>query len=131
MRENKSNYLYVEFGSRGEKEVIEWREDKSFKEIEEIGKEEYEENKEEILNCGEDEEEIEEMEEYIEEFCCYYSKEGVGVEYTLNEECGVGYYNEDVVKELIGVDLDKLSEEGWKIVYNVIDRVEGSCGGMW
>ena len=32
MKESKSNYLYVEFGSRGEKECIEWREDKSFKE---------------------------------------------------------------------------------------------------
>jgi len=28
---------------------------------------------------------------------------------------------------LIGVDLDKLNEEGWRIVDNVIDRVNGIC----
>lgn len=127
MKESKSNYLYVEFGSRGEKEVIEWREDKSFKEIEEIGRGEYVENREEILKGGEDEEERKGLLEYIEEFCNYSSKEGVGVEYMLNEECGVGYYNEDVVRELREVDLDKLNEEGWKMVENVIDRVDGIC----
>jgi hypothetical protein len=45
----------------------------------------------------------------------------------LNEECGVGYYNESLVRELEGVDLDKLNEEGWRIVDNVIDRINGIC----
>jgi hypothetical protein len=45
----------------------------------------------------------------------------------LNEECGIGYYNESIVRELVGVDLDKLNEEGWRIVDNVIDRVNGIC----
>ena len=127
MKENKTNWLYVEFGSRGEREVIEWREDKSFKEIEESCKEEYEEGIENILEGGEDEEEKEELLEVIEEFCCYSSKEGVGVEFGLNEECGFGYYNESIVKELRDVDLDKLNEEGWKMVDNVIDRINGIC----
>ena len=127
MKENKTNWLYVEFGSRGEREVIEWREDKSFKEIEESCKEEYEEGIENILEGGEDEEEKEELLEVIEEFCCYSSKEGVGVEFGLNEECGFGYYNESIVKELRDVDLDKLNVEGWKIVDNIIDRVNGIC----
>ena len=127
MKENKTNWLYVEFGSRGEKEVIEWREDKSFKEIEESCKEVYEEGIVDILEGGEDEEEKEELLEFIEEFCCYSSKEGVGVEYMLNVECGFGYYNESIVKELRDVDLDKLNEEGWKMVENVIDRINGIC----
>ena len=127
MKENKSNWLYVEFGSRGEREVIEWREDKSFKEIEERGKDDYDEGIDDILEGGENDAEREECLEYIKEFCCYSSKEGVGVEYMLNEECGIGYYNESIVRELVGVDLDKLNEEGWRIVDNVIDRVNGIC----
>jgi hypothetical protein len=128
MEENKkTNWLYVEFGSRGEKEIIEWREDKSFKEIEEICKDNYNEGVNEILRGGEDDEERNELFEYIEEFCCYSSKEEVGVEYMLNEECGIGFYNESIVKELRDVDLDKLNEEGWKMVENVIDRVNGIC----
>jgi hypothetical protein len=127
MKENKTNWLYVEFGSRGEKEIIEWREDKSFKEIEEICKDNYNEGVNEILRGGEDDEERNELFEYIEEFCCYSSKEEVGVEYMLNEECGIGFYNESIVKELRDVDLDKLNEEGWKMVENVIDRVNGIC----
>ena len=127
MKESKSNYLYVEFGSRGEKECIEWREDKSFKEIEERGKDDYNEGVNEILEGGENDEERDWIYDYIKEFCCYSSKEGVGVEYMLNEECGIGYYNESIVKELRDVDLDKLNEEGWKMVENVIDRVNGIC----
>jgi len=123
MRENKSNWLYVEFGSRGEKEIIEWREG-SFKEIEESSREDFEVYKQNMLDES-DEEEVSEVKEYIEEFCNYNSKEGVGVEYSLNEEEGVGYYNISLVRELIGVDLDKLNEEGWKIVENVIDKIDG------
>ena len=127
MKENKTNWLYVEFGSRGEREVIEWREGKSFKEIEERGKDDYDEGIDEILKGGEEHDWKVECLEFIEEFCCYSSKEGVGVEYMLNEECGVGYYNESIVKELRDVDLDKLNEEGWKMVENVIDRINGIC----
>jgi len=123
MRENKSNWLYVEFGSRGEKEIIEWREG-GFKEIEESSREDFEVYKQNMLDES-DEEEVSEVKEYIEEFCNYNSKEGVGVEYSLNEEEGVGYYNISLVRELTGVDLDKLNEEGWKIVENVIDKIDG------
>ena len=123
MKENKTNWLYVEFGSRGEKEVIEWREG-SYKEIKESSREDFEVYKENLI----DESWVKEsVLEYIEEFCMYSSKEGVGVEYSLNEEEGVGYYNESLVRELIGVDLDKLNEEGWKIVENVIDKIDGIC----
>ena len=125
MKESKNNWLYVEFGSRGEKELIEWREG-SYKEIEESSREDFEVYKENMLDEV-DEEEVSEVKEYIEEFCSYSSKEGVGVEYSLNEEEGVGYYNESIVRELIGVDLDKLNVEGWKIVENVIDRIDGIC----
>ena len=59
MKESKSNWLYVEFGSRGEKECIEWRKDKSFKEIEERGKDDYDEGIDEIMSGGEDDEERE------------------------------------------------------------------------
>ena len=123
MIENKTNWLYVEFGSRGEKEVIEWREG-SYKEIKESSREDFEVYKENLI----DESWVKEsVLEYIEEFCMYSSKEGVGVEYSLNEEEGVGYYNESLVRELIGVDLDKLNEEGWKMVENVIDKIDGIC----
>ena len=123
MKENKTNWLYVEFGSRGEKEVIEWREG-SYKEIKESSREDFEVYKENLI----DESWVKEsVLEYIEEFCMYSSKEGVGVEYSLNEEEGVGYYNESLVRELIGVDLDKLNVEGWKIVENVIDKIDGIC----
>ena len=125
MRENKSNWLYVEFGSRGEKEIIEWREG-SFKEIEENGRNDFEVYKQNMLDES-DEEDKESVLEYIKEFCNYNSKEGVGVEYSLNEEEGVGYYNISLVRELTGVDLDKLNEEGWRIVDNVIDRINGIC----
>ena len=125
MKESKSNWLYVEFGSRGEKEVIEWREG-SYKEIKENSREDFEVYKENMLDES-DEEDKESVLEYIEEFCMYSSKEGVGVEYSLNEEEGVGYYNESLVRELIGVDLDKLNVEGWKIVENVIDKIDGIC----
>jgi len=123
MKENKTNWLYVEFGSRGEKEVIEWREG-SYREIEERGKDDFEAYKQNLID---ESDEVSETVEYIEEFCMYSSKEGVGVEYSLNEEEGVGYYNESLVRELIGVDLDKLNEDGWKIVENVIDKIDGIC----
>jgi len=123
MKENKTNWLYVEFGSRGEKEVIEWREG-SYREIEERGKDDFEAYKQNLID---ESDEVSETVEYIEEFCMYSSKEGVGVEYSLNEEEGVGYYNESLVRELIGVDLDKLNEEGWKMVENVIDKIDGIC----
>jgi len=123
MKENKTNWLYVEFGSRGEKEVIEWREG-SYKEIKESSREDFEVYKENLI----DESWVKEsVLEYIEEFCSYSSKEGVGVEYSLNEEESVGWYKESLVRELIGVDLDKLNEEGWKIVENVIDKIDGIC----
>ena len=125
MREKKNNWLYVEFGSRGEKEVIEWREG-NYKDIKESSREDFEVYKENMLDES-DEEDKESVLEYIEEFCNYSSKEGVGVEYSLNEEEGVGYYNISLVRELIGVDLDKLNEEGWKIVENVIDKIDGIC----
>ena len=123
MKENKTNWLYVEFGSRGEKEVIEWREG-SYREIEERGKDDFEAYKQNLID---ESDEVSETVEYIEEFCMYSSKEGVGVEYSLNEEEGVGYYDESLVRELIGVDLDKLNEEGWKMVENVIDKIDGIC----
>ena len=123
MKENKTNWLYVEFGSRGEKEVIEWREG-SYREIEERGKDDFEAYKQNLID---ESDEVSETVEYIEEFCMYSSKEGVGVEYSLNEEEGVGYYNESLVRELVGVDLDKLNEEGWKMVENVIDKIDGIC----
>ena len=120
MKENKTNWLYVEFGSRGEKEEIKWVNDKTFDEIVKIGEEEYEENRKEIMSSDDG------GYEYFDEFCCWSSRLDVGVEYMLNEECGVGYYRESVVREVIGVDLDKLNEEGWKMVDNIIDRVDGS-----
>jgi len=123
MKENKTNWLYVEFGSRGEKEVIEWREG-SYREIEERGKDDFEAYKQNLID---ESDEVSETVEYIEEFCMYSSKEGVGVEYSLNEEEGVGYYDISLVGELIGVDLDKLNEEGWKMVENVIDKIDGIC----
>ena len=123
MKENKTNWLYVEFGSRGEKEVIEWREG-SYREIEERGKDDFEAYKQNLID---ESDEVSETVEYIEEFCMYSSKEGVGVEYSLNEEEGVGYYDISLVRELIGVDLDKLNVEGWKIVENVIDKIDGIC----
>jgi len=123
MKENKTNWLYVEFGSRGEKEVIEWREG-SYREIEERGKDDFEAYKQNLID---ESDEVSETVEYIEEFCMYSSKEGVGVEYSLNEEEGVGYYDISLGGELIGVGLDKLNEEGWKMVENVIDKIDGIC----
>jgi len=131
MKENKkTNWLFVKFESRGEKEVS-WIKDKTFKEIEESCKEKYKKNIEEEM-WGIEDDEREECLEEIMEFCNYSSKEGVGVEYGLSEESRVGYYNESIVKEMMEVDLDKLNEEGWdskyiKYVDDVIDKIDGIC----
>jgi len=116
-----SNYLKVVFGSRGELEVVEWVEGKSFEEIREMGREEFEINKKWL------DMEMEDGGEYSEEFCGYSDMKDVGVEYVVNEEESVGYYNENIVKGLIGLDLndgcnfDKINE--------IVFDVDGVCFG--
>ncbi len=86
----KKDYLKVMIGSRGEVVLngIEWLKNKEFKEIEEMGREDYEYN-------------IEDMdEEYVEEFCGVKVNDGICVMVMLNEEDYDIYINEDYVKEI-------------------------------
>ena len=117
----KKDWLKVVDGSRGEIEEISWIEGKSFDEIVKIGEEMVKENVDGLMSdCG-DEEDVEMMKLYVDEFCGMSSKEGKGVELSLNEECGVGFYDEEIVSKLKGVDLD----DG--VVDEVINEVVGSC----
>lgn len=119
------NYLKIEVGSRGEIEEVKWFNNKTFKEIVEIGKKEFEDSNEELLSFYKEDGEEEEGLSYIEEFCSFVEKEDVGVEFTLNEESGIGYYREDLVKELVGKDLD--DEKNFELIEEVNGRVSGIC----
>ena len=121
----KKDWLKVVDGSRGEIEEVSWIKDKSFDEIVKIGEEMMKENVDGILSVGEDEEDVKNMKLYVDEFCGMSSKEGKGVEMSLNEESGVGFYDEEIVSKLKGVDLD--DEEKYLEVCGVIDEVVGSC----
>ena len=119
------NYLKIEVGSRGEIEEVKWFENKTFEEIVEIGKKEFEDYKEELLSGFREDGEEEEGLSYIEEFCSFVIKEDVGVEMSKNEELGCGYYREDLVSELIGKDLD--DEKNFELIEEVNGRVSGIC----
>ena len=120
------NYLKIEVGSRGEIEEVKWFENKTFEEIVEIGKKEFEDNKEELLSFYvEDGEEEEGLSYYIEEFCGFVVKEDVGIEMSKNEELGCGYYREDLVSELVGKDLN--DEKNFELIEEVNNRVSGIC----
>jgi hypothetical protein len=119
------NYLKIEVGSRGEIEEVKWFENKTFEEIVEIGKKEFEEYKEWLLGEYKEDGEEEEGLSYIEEFCSLVVKDNVGVEMSKSEELGCGYYSEDLVKELVGKDLD--DERNFDLIEEVNDRVSGIC----
>jgi hypothetical protein len=120
----KKDWLKVVDGSRGEIEEVSWIKDKSFDEIVKIGEKMLKENVDGILSgCDEEDEKV--MKLYVDEFCGMSSKEGKGVEMSLNEESGVGFYDEEIVSKLKGVDLD--DEEKYLEVCGVIDEVVGSC----
>ena len=113
MEENKkTNWLLVENGTRGEREVS-WVKNKTYDDIFNymVGVVEY------YYGIGNY------SKEYIEETYNVISNKDIGLEYNLNDEEWIGYYREDKVKELVGLDLDK--EENKDIIYNVIDKVEG------
>ena len=113
MEENKkTNWLLVETGTRGEKEIS-WIKNKTYDDIFDLGGIDY------YYGIGNY------SKEYIEETCNFNSNKDIGLEYNLNDEEWIGYYREDRVKELVGLDLDK--EENKDIIYNVIDKVEGTC----
>ncbi len=99
----KMNWLFVKYGSMVSDlsdlppvEEIRWVKDKSYDEIVEIGRKEFEENKKGLLKKKE--------EDYVEEFCEWHEKEGFGVEYGLNEEESAGFYREEELKELIQIN---------------------------
>lgn len=120
----KKDWLKVVDGSRGEIEEVSWIKDKSFDEIVEMGELMFKENVDGILSgCDEEDEKV--MKLYVDEFCVMSSKVGKGVEMSLNEESGVGFYDEDIVSKLKGVDLD--DEEKYLEVCEVIDEVVGCC----
>ena len=121
----KKDWLKVVDGSRGEIEEVSWIKDKSFDEIVKIGEEILKENVDGLMSCGEDEEDEKVMKLYVDEFCGMSSERGKGVEMSLNEESGVGFYDEEIVSKLKGVDLD--DEEKYLEVRGVIDEVVGSC----
>lgn len=123
----KKNWLKVVDGCRGEIEEIVWIENKTFDEIVKIGEELVKESVDELLDGCEDDEDREEIKMYIDEFCELSSKEGRGVELSLNEEMGVGFYDEDIVSELKDVNLNELEDERYLEVCGVIDEVVGSC----
>ena len=116
----KKDYLKVEEGSRGEIEYVEWVLGKTFNEIVEIGKKEFDGN---VKFLSEDIKEDGEL--YVEEFCTFVKKKGVGVEFTLTEESSIGYYSEDVVKELRGVNL--WSDKNYDLIEEVVNEVRGDC----
>ena len=119
------NYLKIEVGSRGEIEEVKWFENKTFEEIVEIGKKEFEEYKEWLLGEYKEDGEEEEGLSYIEEFCSLVVKDNVGVEMSKSEELGCGYYSEDLVKELVGKDLD--DERNFNLIEEVNNKVSGIC----
>jgi hypothetical protein len=119
------NYLKIEVGSRGEIEEVKWFENKTFEEIVEIGKKEFEEYKEWLLGEYKKDGEEEEGLSYIEEFCSLVVKDNVGVEMSKSEELGCGYYSEDLVKELVGKDLD--GERNFELIEEVNNKVSGIC----
>jgi hypothetical protein len=121
----KKDWLKVVDGSRGEIEEVSWIKDKSFDEIVKIGEKMLKENVDGILSDVENEEDVKNVKLYVDEFCGMSSKEGKGVEMSLNEESGVGFYDEEIVSKLKGVDLD--DEEKYLEVRGVIDEVVGSC----
>jgi len=123
-KENKmKKYLNVEFGSRGEIDSIDWVE-KTFDEVKSEGEKMYKDVVDEMIdNCEEDE--VDSVNGYIDEFVFCNSKEGVGVEVGLNEECGVSWYDEDYVKEKLG-DWSFISNE-WSESDNKIFELCGSC----
>ena len=120
----ESGVYKIEVGSRGEIEEVSWIKDKSFDEIVKIGEKMLKENVDGILSgCDEEDEKV--MKLYVDEFCGISSERGKGVEMSLNEESGVGFYDEEIVSKLKGVDLD--DEEKYLEVRGVIDEVVGSC----
>ena len=119
------NYLKIEVGSRGEIEEVKWFENKTFEEIVEIGKKEFEEYKEWLLGEYKEDGEEEEGLSYIEEFCSLVVKDNVGVEMSKSEELGCGYYSEDLVKELVGKDLD--DERNFELIEEINNKVSGIC----
>ena len=116
------NWLKIEVGSRGEIEEVKWFNNKTFEEIVEIGNKEFEDYKEELLSGFEEEEE---GLCYIEEFCSFVIKKDVGVEMSKNEELGCGYYSEDLVKELVGKDLN--DEKNFDLIEEINNKVSGIC----
>ena len=119
------NWLKIEVGSRGEIEEVKWFNNKTFEEIVEIGNKEFEDYKEELLSGFKEDGEEEEGLCYIEEFCSFVIKKDVGVEMSKNEELGCGYYSEDLVKELVGKDLD--DEKNFDLIEEVNSKVSGIC----
>jgi hypothetical protein len=83
------------------------------------------ENVDGMLSDVENEEDVKNVKLYVDEFCGMSVMEGKGVEMSLNEESGVGFYDEEIVSRLKGVDLD--DEEKYLEVCGVIDEVVGSC----
>jgi len=121
----KKDWLKVVDGSRGEIEEVVWIKDKSFDEIVKIGEKMFKENVDGLLSGCDDEDEYEMSVGYVDEFCGMSSVRGKGVEMSLNEESGVGFYDEEIVSKLKGVDLD--DEEKYEEVRGVIDEVVGCC----
>ena len=80
---------------------------------------------EELLSFYKEDGDEEEGLSYIEEFCSFVEKEDVGVEFSLNEESGIGYYSEDLVKELVGKDLN--DEKNFDLIEEVNGKVSGIC----
>jgi len=99
-------YLKVEFGSMGEIDSIDWVE-KSFDEVKSEGEKMYKEVVDEMIGECEDDE-VDSVEGYIDEFVFCNSKVGVGVEVGLNEECGVCWYDAGYGKEKLG--------DGWSFI---------------
>ena len=128
MNINLFNKISIEvFGgsSRGEIEEISWVKGKSFDEIVKMSERILKENVDGLMSGGLDEEDVKSMKLYVDEFCGMSSKKGKGVELSLNEESGVGFYDEEIVSKLKDVDLD--DSEKYLEVCGVIDEVVGSC----
>ena len=116
-------YLKVEFGSRGELDNIEWVE-KCFDEVKSEGEKMYKDEVDGMVDeCEEDE--VDSVERYVDEFVFCESKEGVGVEVGVNEESGVCWYDEEFVKEKLGDDWS-FSDE-WSESDDRIWELCGSC----
>ena len=115
----RQNWLFVKNGSFGEIEEVRWIKDKSYDEIVEIGKKEFEENKECLLEDGED------MEEYVEEWCEWNEKKDYGVMYGLSEEESECFISEDLCGDLVDVDFEKVDEwsEVEELLLNVMESV--------